>query len=79
MYTADNILGLKVTHRGNSSKLDNPGAAYTITETGVDHYRDYDMNKLEKARYSLENMATYLNEGDWILMPSSVNNTFPIY
>ena len=79
MYTADNILGLKVTHKCNSYKLDNPGIAYTITKSGVDFYRDFDLNKPDIASYSLKNMATYLNEGDWILIPSSVNNTFPIY
>lgn len=79
MYTADNILGLKVTHRNNVDNLDNPGVVYTITETGVDYYHNNNINTPSKAHYLPVDMAHYLNEGDWLLIATPVNNTFPIY
>ncbi len=79
MYTADNILGLKVTHRSNKDKLDNPGVVYTITETGVDFFHGHDLNNPQKSGYTLKGMAQFLNEGSWILIPSPVTNSFPIY
>jgi hypothetical protein len=79
MYTVDNILGLRVTHKHNADELNNPGVVYTITETGVDFFHGHDLDKPTKASYLLANMASFLNEGSWILIPDQVVNTFPIY
>lgn len=78
MYTADNILGLKVTHRNNDD-IHNPGVQYTIIENGVNYYQGHNLNNPMSARYTMSDMAQYINEGTWIVIDPPVNNTFPIY
>ena len=78
-YTRDNILGLRVTHKRNVHELNNPGVVYTITETGVDYFHGHDVNKPEKLVYLLSFMASYLNEGSWILIPNKIIDNFEIF